>query len=214
MEVFILTVGQLQTNTYIVADMTNKTCIIIDPAAEGKRILEYCSREELSVKGILITHGHFDHIGSVNQLKTYFDVPVVAHEGEANMMADARKNLSLYFLQRAVESKADTFVEDGEELSFGDSLVFECIEVPGHTANSICYYQREMGLLFTGDTLMTGAVGRTDMYDGPQDELLTMIKRKLMILDNDVKVYPGHGHCTDIGTERRTNPYLLGHFGI
>lgn len=212
MEVFTLSVGQLQTNTYIVADLQEKTCVIIDPAAEGKRILQHCEQEGLTVKGMLITHGHFDHIGSVNQLKTYFDVPVVAHEGEANMMADARENLSVYFLQRAVTSKADTFVEDGEELSFGNQLVFECIEVPGHSAHSICYYQREMGLLFTGDTLMTGAVGRTDMYEGPADELIHQIKDKLMILEDHVQVFPGHGHSSSIGTERRSNPYLLGHF--
>jgi glyoxylase-like metal-dependent hydrolase (beta-lactamase superfamily II) len=209
MEVITLTLGQLQTNVYIIADFSENTCILIDPAAEGKRIIKEIQNEGLEVKGILITHGHFDHIGAVNQLKTYYDVPVFAHESESNMMEDSQQNFSVYFLQRAIVSKADTFIEHGETINFGGELSFRCIEVPGHTANSICFYNENNHLLFSGDTLMAGAIGRTDFYQGASDTLINSIKDELMVLPKETKVYSGHGNSTNIGIEARNNPYLV-----
>jgi len=214
MEIITITVGQLQTNTYVIADFDSMACVIVDPADEGKRLIEEITREKLTVKGILITHGHFDHIGAVKQLATYYKVPVVAHENEANMMADSQKNYSVYFLQRAIISHADTFVVDGEIISFGGSLDFLCIEVPGHTANSICYYMEKEHHLFVGDTLMAGSIGRSDFYDGEPDTLIKAIKSKLMGLPEETRVYPGHGNDTTIAIEKRSNPYILGIFKV
>ncbi|MDA3845373.1 MAG: MBL fold metallo-hydrolase [Vallitaleaceae bacterium] len=212
MEIITITVGQLETNSYVIADFDCMTCVIVDPAGEGKRIIDEITREGLTVKGILITHGHFDHIGAVNQLATYYEVPVVAHMEESNMMADSQMNYSVYFLQRAIVSRADTFVEAGETISFGGALEFICIEVPGHTANSLCYYIEKERVVFTGDTLMAGAIGRTDFYDGDADTLLNAIRSELMTLPGETAVYPGHGDDTTIITEKTSNPFLLGRF--
>lgn len=208
MEVITRVVGPLQTNTYMVLDEETKSCVIIDPAAEGKHIIDEIDGLGYEVKALLVTHGHFDHIDAVNQLRTYYQVPVVTHELEGEMMADGQKNFSLYFIQRSISAKADTYVEDGEVIDFGGDLQFKCIEVPGHTAHSICYYVEKSGLLFTGDTLMTGAIGRSDMYDGPSDMLLNTILEKLIVLPGDVKTFPGHGPSSTIEREKGSNPFI------
>lgn len=123
-------------------------------------------------------------------------------------MKDPIRNLSTYFISKEITAEADTFVKDEEVIDFGDGLVFKTIIVPGHSTNSVCYYSGDAGIVFTGDTLMAGSVGRTDYYHGSSDDLQKAICARLMFLPKETKVYPGHGLETTIGHERTFNPYI------
>lgn len=208
MKVKLMVLGQIQTNTYIVSDEESGDTIIIDPAAEEKKIIELIDAKGLHLKGILITHGHFDHIGAANGLREYYNVPVIAHKEEALMMSDGQRNRSIHFLRRNIVANADQYVTDNEEISFSNSLKFKCFLVPGHSSHSMCYYNEKHGLLFTGDTLMAGTIGRTDLFNGPSYTLVNNIINKLLILPEDTIVYPGHGPESNIGVEKSTNYYL------
>lgn len=208
LKIEILVIGSIQTNTYIVYDENSKNAIIIDPASEAKGIINHIDSLGLNLKAIFITHGHYDHIGAVSELKAHYDIKVYTHEKEAEMMKDASRNLSLNFSGSPVEVLVDEYVNDGDVLEI-DELKFTCIEVPGHSPTSICYYNNENNILFSGDTLFAGAIGRTDLFDGPGDTLLNKIKSKLLILPDETKVYPGHGNASTISYEKNNNPYLL-----
>lgn len=208
MEIKTIVTGIVQTNTYIAVDEENETAVIIDPAEEYDYIITELDSLKVKLKGILITHGHFDHIGAVNQIVKEYHVPVYAHKNEAEMMKDSRENLSVYLIQQSIVADADHFVEHGDIIHLGGQLVFKCLEVPGHTANSICYYNEAYDVLFTGDTLMTGTIGRTDFYLNDSQMLIDNINDKLMTLPDKTRVYPGHGHSTKIITEKERNPYF------
>jgi glyoxylase-like metal-dependent hydrolase (beta-lactamase superfamily II) len=208
MNVKTMALGDLQTNTYIITDESTKSTVIIDPAGDAVSILEYIKEMELNLKAILITHGHFDHFTGVSRLKNLYDVPVVAHKKEAERMEDANSNLSMHFYAKAITAHGDTYIEDGDTINYGGELVFKCIRVPGHTEDSICFYNDKDGILFSGDTLMARSIGRTDFYKGLNTDIITNIKEKLLVLPIDTVVYCGHGFSTTIGSEKDNNPYV------
>lgn len=205
-----MVLGLFQTNTYIVYNEDTGGCVIIDPAYEPERILEYVVGKGLKTQAILVTHGHFDHIGACEVLKEQLGVEVVASAIEADIMEDAAKNLSSMFVSRKVEAKATRLASHGSTLDFGEGLVFKCIEVAGHSPGSLCYYNTEAGVVFTGDTLMAGTIGRTDFYQGSMETLVDHIRYRLMLLPKETKVYGGHGGPTTIGREMKDNPYVGG----
>lgn len=205
-----MVLGNLKNNTYIAISDNEKNAVIIDPSYEPERIIEYISGLGLTLKAMLITHGHFDHIAAAPMIKKHMDVPVITHEEEAKIMSDPIKNLSTYFIAKQIVAEADTYVKDNEVLDFGDGLTFKAIVVPGHSAKSVCYYNQEDGVVFTGDTLMAGSVGRTDYYHGSSEDLCKAISARLIFLPKETKVYPGHGFETTIGHEKQYNPFLSG----
>ncbi|GMQ65286.1 MBL fold metallo-hydrolase [Vallitalea maricola] len=207
MKVKTMMLGILQTNVYIVYDEESKDAVVIDPAGDEDRIIRFIEEKNLRLMGILVTHGHFDHIGVVDAIRDNYGVPVFTSREEGELMADPNKNLSLNLMRKVVAVENDEVVGDKDILEFGE-LVFDCIVVPGHSPESVCYYNRENDILFCGDTLFAGSIGRTDFYDGPQDTLINSIKDKLMILPEETKVYPGHGFQTTIGYEKKTNIYM------
>lgn len=209
MEIKTIVTGELQTNTYLIINEETKDAILVDPAAEPERILEEIEESQANILGILITHGHFDHIGAVDLIAKQFKAPVITHPEEAGLMASGTQNLSLYFYQENIVAKADTFIEDGQVIEFGPQLTFKCLIVPGHTSKSVCYYNEAHGFIITGDTLMAGSVGRTDFYDNNVKAFVKNIQEKLMVLPDETLVYPGHGYATEIIVEKNSNPYLM-----
>lgn len=208
MEIEIIVTGPLQTNTYLIVSETGKEAVIVDPAADFEDVVIEIEQRAVQLKAILITHGHFDHIGIVDDIKEHFNVPVYAHREEAVLMRESSKNLSRQFFGMDITAKTDHFVEDGQRLDFGDGLVFDCIVVPGHTNNSVCYYNAEYAFLITGDTLMAGSIGRTDFNQVSPSVLIQNIKKKLLILPEKTVIYSGHGPKTTIEAEKISNPYL------
>lgn len=208
MEIKTIVTGPLQTNTYLVINEGGKDAVLIDPAADFEIIIEEISESDVNLKAILITHGHFDHIGEVDLIKKHFNVPVYTHKDEAEMMENEIQNLSLRFFGQSIIGHADNYIEDGDLLDFGDGLEFNCIIVPGHTSKSVCFYNNSYDFVITGDTLMAGAIGRTDFNNTSSKMLANNIEEKLLILPGETVVYPGHGYKTKIKVEKQTNPFL------
>lgn len=207
MKVKTLMLGDLQTNVYIVYDEESKEAVVIDPAAEENKIVHFIEENKLKLMGLLVTHGHYDHIKAVDSLRDKYGVPVFTSKEEGQAMSDPHINLSLMFSGRAVNVTPNEDVGDGDILEFGE-LIFDCIKVPGHSAASICYYSSEHQILFSGDTLFASSIGRTDFFKGPHHTLVDEIKKQLLCLPDETKVYPGHGFHTTIGYEKKANAYL------
>lgn len=197
--------GVMGANCYIVSCPETKKAAVIDPGADGKRLHRWILEKGYQVEYILLTHGHVDHIGAVDDLRELFHAKVGIHEGDADMLTDGRKNLSSYF-GPAIEMKpADFLLEDSQVLSVGKESI-TVIATPGHSPGGICFLTSE-GLL-SGDTLFEGSIGRTDFPGGSHEQLLDGIEKKLLLLSDDTRVYPGHGSDTTIGREKRENPFL------
>lgn len=198
--------GALGANCYLYACMESKRAAIIDPGAEGKRIYRWVLEKGLKVDYILLTHGHVDHIGAVDELRELLgDVSVGIHEGDAEMLTNGRQNLSSYMGSELVLKKADFHLQDGQELTIGKQIL-KVIATPGHSPGGVCFLSSEG--LFSGDTLFAGSIGRTDFPGGSLEQLLDGAKKKLLVLPENTRVFPGHGEATTIGEEKQSNPYL------
>ena len=203
-----LRVGPVQANCYIVHKEDSKDCVVIDPGAEEERIQRSLVRDSLSLRAILLTHGHFDHILGANKLAALNDmkVPIYIHESDKALMEDAYLNCSAEFGMPGTASATDTFA-DQDELTFA-GLTFRCIHTPGHTKGGACFFLQEAGVIWSGDTLFCESVGRTDFPTSSSQELIASIEERLFHLPDEVTVLCGHGEPTSIGHERKYNPYI------
>ena len=193
-------------------------CAFVDPGcydlAELSRITDYVTRRSLKPVCIMLTHAHFDHIYGMAALAKEYGIPVYMHPGEmftittTNPQVCGAYGLELPELLPDMSAQSCISVKDGDIIGVG-SLRFEVLETPGHSRGGLCFYERTKGVLFSGDTLFAGAIGRTDHPGGDYDLLMKSIFEKLMVLDGQVTVIPGHGPETDIATERNTNPFLM-----
>ena len=198
--------GAMGANCYLYACPETKQAVIIDPGADGKQIYRWVLEKGVKVDYILITHGHVDHIGAVDELRELLgNVIVGIHTGDAGMLTDGKKNLSSYFGPGLVQKKADILLQDGQELMIGNQRL-KVISTPGHSPGGVCFLCTEG--LFSGDTLFAGSIGRTDFPGGSLDQLLAGVKQKLLVLPEETRVFPGHGEETRIGEEKRDNPFL------
>ena len=201
------TLGDLATNCYTVVNTVTREAVIIDPAANSDFLIGMIKNQQYKLVKILLTHGHFDHVMAVTGLKeAYPDVPIVIGKNDEDILRTPAANLSLMFAE-PVSLKADELVSDGEELSLLGTTV-KCIEVPGHTKGGMCYYFEENGMLFDGDTLFAGSIGRSDFPTGDGEALLTNIREKLFTLPDETVVYPGHNTRTTIKREKDTNMFF------
>ncbi|WP_088186325.1 MBL fold metallo-hydrolase [Desulfosporosinus sp. FKA] len=199
-------VGLMGANCYLFACMESKKAVLIDPGADGKMIHRWVTDKGLHIDYILLTHGHVDHIGAVDELRDLLgDVQVGIHSGDAEMLTDGRKNLSSYFGPGIVLKSADFLLEDGQEILVGKERL-KVLHTPGHSPGGVCLWSSEG--LFSGDTLFAGSIGRTDFPGGSMELLIRGIKEKLFTLPDNTRVLPGHGEETSIGEEKRDNPYL------
>lgn len=200
-----LTKGLLGANTYICYDDSTSECAIIDAGNKAQDVEKLICENNLTVRYIILTHAHYDHIFYVEQYKElYPDAPVVIHEGDSTFMQNPRLNASIYFGPEKRFPECDVIVRDLDRLPLGrGELIF--YSTPGHTTGSVCI--RADDLLFTGDTLFYGGFGRTDLGAGDWNQLSDSIDR-LYKMDPALTVLPGHGTKSTIGYERENNPFI------
>lgn len=207
MKIEMMVLGDVRTNCYLLINEETKEALVVDPADRADVIVRKLIDEGLTLKAILLTHGHGDHILAVGDLKKQFGVKVYAAKAEEALLSDAVQNLSKALFGIAVTVKPDILLEDGQEFEAA-GIHLRMLHTPGHTPGGCCYYQAEEKILFSGDTLFCGSIGRTDFPGGSLSKLTRSVKEKLLVLPEDVKVYPGHEEITTIGHEKRYNPYM------
>ncbi len=202
-----LVLGMVATNCYLVKNTETDELLLIDPADAPERIAEEVRRFGGTPVAVLLTHGHFDHIGAADALRRRYGIPVCALEQEQQILENVDKNLSL-MSGRGFTVSADRYFQDGETAELAGVSV-RVLHTPGHTAGGACYYIPEEQMLFSGDTLFCGSIGRTDFPTGSMSELRRAVHEKLFVLPDTTCVYPGHDAQTDIGYEKQNNPFLI-----
>lgn len=209
MEIIKKSLGQMGTNCYLIWDEKTLEAAVIDPGYEDPQIGAIINENKLNVKYILLTHGHFDHLGGVDQIKQLTGARVLIHENDADCLLDPRRNLSVLAGMSMVLEPADGFLKENDTIALG-TVVIRVIHTPGHSKGGVCLLAEDQ--LFAGDTLFNTSIGRTDFADGDLKELLNGIETKLFVLDDATIVSPGHGENTTIGYEKMNNPFLKGRF--
>ena len=202
-----LEVGPFASNCYIVGSESNREGIIIDPGAEAEEILKKVKDLGLSIKLIVLTHGHIDHITALDAVKEATGAEVALHAGDAGALQGGSVSTIFGFSYPPLPPP-DRLLEDGDSIAIGD-LHFSVLHTPGHSPGSLCFLGQ--GVVFTGDTLFNLGIGRFDLPGGNGGQLMDSIHTKLMVLPDNTVVYPGHGPETTISVERRANPFLQGY---
>ena len=200
-----LTVGPIMANCFILGCDETKEAAVIDPGDEADRILMTVAESGLTVKYIINTHGHFDHVSANKRLKDVTGADILIHPLDAPMLSQLAAAASAWGFSSENSPPPDRTLEDGDLVSVGN-LELTVLHTPGHTPGGISLYVD--GAVFVGDTLFAGSIGRTDFPGGDFDTLRSSIQQKLYTLNDDVVVYPGHMDTTNIGREKRTNPFV------
>ena len=204
-----IAVGAINTNCYVTYDEDTLCGVIIDPGDDAGRIKMLIEDLKIKPEAILLTHGHFDHILACGDLVNLYHIPIYIHEDEKDLIMDAYLNCSQSFSGSGYAIEPSILVKDGQSLDLTGTKI-NVIHTPGHTKGCCCYYFSDARLLFSGDTLFMESVGRTDLPTGNSSKIISSINEKLFVLDDDVRVFPGHGPSTSIGYEKRNNPYADG----
>ena len=200
-----MVIGSVQTNCYFVYREGTTEVICVDPGDKGEVIFDKLSAKGMRVAGILLTHGHFDHIMGTKKLRELSKAPIYAYEEEQILLEDAETNVSA-LAGRPYTVVADFYVKDNEMITIA-GITCKLIGTSGHTCGSCCFYFEEDQILISGDTLFEESVGRTDLATGSMSSLKRSIKEKLFVLPEEVVVYPGHGDSTTILHEKQYNPF-------
>jgi hydroxyacylglutathione hydrolase len=204
-----LVVGPYEVNCYLFWDEATQEGVIIDPGADAGAIVQAVTEYRIAPRAVLLTHGHGDHIGAVREVMNRFDLPLYASADEVPLLTSAAANLSAFMGQAMTTPKPDVTPADEQLIVLG-AVQCRVLATPGHSPGGICFLDETDGVLFCGDVLFQGSIGRTDLPGASHDTLITSIQKKILILPDTVICYPGHGPRTTVGAERRTNPFLLG----
>lgn len=198
--------GPVQTNCYFVYDDETKKAVVFDVPCDGEGIYNGLKGKGLTVAGICLTHGHFDHIMGCNELREKALAKLYALEPEDELCRNAYLNAS-ESIRRPYTTEPDVLLVDGEEFDAA-GIHFKVYATPGHTIGSCCYYIESEKWLFSGDTLFCESIGRSDLPTGSGEQIMTSVKKIVDTFEDDVKVYPGHGESTTIGYEKEYNPFV------
>ena len=200
-----LAVGPIMANCFIVGCDETKEAVVIDPGDETDRILSALAESSLTVKYILNTHGHFDHVGGNRKMKAATGADILIHSLDAPMLNQLSASAAAWGLHVEDSPSPDRMLKPGDTISFG-TLHFNVIHTPGHTPGGVSFHTN--GVVFVGDTLFAGSIGRTDFPGGDYDTLIASIQKNLFHLGDDVRVFSGHGPETTIGQEKQFNPFV------
>ena len=197
-----LSLGLMEVNCYFIRNEDSKECVVIDPGDRFKKIKSFIDENDLDVKAILLTHGHYDHIGQTKALKELTGADIYIHKLDADKLTDPKKSLAAYSYAKCEPAPADKQLEGGEVLRLA-GMEIEVIHTPGHSAGGVCYIIEKN--IFCGDTLFKASFGRYDFYDGSFEDIVSSVN-KILSLEGEYNIYPGHGEDTTSSFERAANP--------
>lgn len=211
-EIRMLTLGIIQTNCYIVGDTDSGEALVIDPVDEAETILKAAGNAGWTIRLILATHAHFDHVLASRALKESTGAPFIIHEEAAPMLAFLPEQGLRFFGSRFPEAaQPDQLLRDDKTAISLGAITLEPLYTPGHAPGHVSFFLRTLNVVFSGDCLFRGSIGRTDLPGGDPDVLMRSIHNVLLPLGDETTVLSGHGEPTTIGAERRTNPFLQSH---
>ncbi len=200
-----LVVGPLESNCFILGCAKTKEAVVIDPGGDADRILLSLADSSLKVKYIINTHGHFDHVSANGKMRDATSADILIHPLDAAMLGNLSSNAAFFGISVENSPPCDQNIEEDDSVSFGN-ITLKVIHTPGHTPGGISLYTD--GIVFVGDTLFAGSIGRTDFPGGDFNTLISSIKTKLFKMDDKIRVFSGHGPETSIGKEKRFNPFV------
>ena len=204
-----IVVGELGVNCFILADSETKEGVVVDPGADGERILASLKSTGVKPLYILNTHGHFDHIGANRMVSEATGAKLMINSGDEPFLTRASQSARMYGLSAENSPAPAASLSEGDIIRFGSHEI-RVIHTPGHSPGGCCLYMQKEGILISGDTLFAESIGRTDLPGGSQSELVGNIRKKLLVLPDETRVFPGHGPSSTIGHEKKYNPYLGG----
>lgn len=200
--------GPLGCNCSIIACPETKEAIVVDPGGDVEKIIALCDQHGLTVKMLLHTHAHFDHILGSREMKEKTGAKICLHKEDQWLYDNLDKQCALFGFSNEAPLPIDIYLQDEEEVQVG-SLKASVIHTPGHTPGSLCFsLQDKQSILFSGDTLFQHSIGRTDLWGGSYEQILQSIRERLFVLDDSTEVIPGHGSNTTIWSEKRENPFV------
>ena len=200
-----INVGNLAENCWFLANENTKEAVVIDPGAEPDRICAAAEKHGWKITAILLTHGHIDHMGACESLRTELGVKVYALTEEEDLLLDAKKNLSVFIERKVVTFEPDELLRDGQELTLA-GMKIQVIHTPGHTPGSVLFLTKDA--IFTGDTIFQGSIGRTDFEGGNERQMMQSLRKINNLAIEDITLCPGHGDTTTLKWERAHNSYL------
>jgi len=209
MNLHTLVVGPFQVNCFLYWDEKTGDGVIIDPGADEARIFEAVDKAGFNPRAVLLTHGHGDHIAAVAPVIEKYNVPLYVGRADRELLANPSANVSALIGQPIVAPTPDHVLNDEDPVSIG-RILLTTLATPGHTPGGVCYLDDMRGILFCGDTLFYGSIGRTDLPGGSLETLIDSIHKKILALPDRIVCYPGHGPETTVGAERTNNPFLNG----
>ena len=210
MKIMYMVLGPFMTNTYILYNEETMEGLVVDPSFSPEQYIKAIEEKKIHLTSIFLTHAHVDHMAGMNELRKAFPkARMYMDKRDQPFLRDPEKNLSYMFPTPTLVDDADVWVKDGDEIETS-GYTFRVIDTSGHTPGGISFYLKKEGIVFTGDSLFQGSIGRTDFPGGSMKELTGSIRKNLFTLPDSTVVLSGHGEQTTIGQEKRTNPFLTG----